>query len=96
MRVEEDIKADSDCVDALSEKFPMVVEQQDAEKVLKRIPKNCPFCKNIDNVAHDEFEVRVAYPFYSTSGFWKRSSQEPHIGVFCTRCLEEIREEDIK
>jgi hypothetical protein len=72
------------------------VEAQDKELVRSRIPKECPFCRNISNRKEDEFEVYVSYPFISNEGLWKRCHKEPRIVVICTRCEEEIRAEDLE
>jgi hypothetical protein len=71
------------------------IEEQDIALVKKRIPHECPFCRNIDNVSTEDFKVLVAYPFTSTDGAWRRNAHEPEVTVFCERCEEEIRPEDI-
>jgi hypothetical protein len=61
----------------------------------ERVPAECPFCRNIDNVSWTEFKVHLAdVGFVQAGGVWQKTIGEA-INVFCTRCDEEIRVEDI-
>jgi hypothetical protein len=71
------------------------IERQDVAYVRSRIPFECPFCRNINGVSATDFKVLVAYPFISVEGVWKRRRDEPSVNVFCERCEEEIRPEDV-
>jgi len=71
-------------------------EEAKKELLNKRVPEVCPFCKSIDEIEWTEFDVFLGEKFY----FEKRKDyntkvREVDIRVFCTRCDEEIREEDL-
>lgn len=62
----------------------------------KRVPKICPFCKNGDNIEWTEFKVNVGRMYYVDGKEVNNAWLSPTIQVFCTRCEEEVREEDLK
>ena len=72
----------------------LVDEQQ--ELLDARAPNCCPFCKDIDDVTWTEFEIALGDKFYFNTQDKSRHKIGASIVVFCTRCDEEIRAEDIK
>jgi hypothetical protein len=68
------------------------------EEVWKLVPSECPFCRAVDGKFWREFKVVAAEPFYADAGnMTTHSSNLPmELHVFCTRCEEEIRPEDVK
>jgi len=68
----------------------------DMIEVTQKLPKECPFCRNVDEMEWTELEVFASEPFYVDVKTNK--THPPKKGVimhiFCTRCEEEIREED--
>lgn len=65
--------------------------------VERRVPSRCPFCWRIDEVEWQEFKVVAAEPFYvDEKRERRRSLGEDFVMVTCTRCDEEIREEDVR
>lgn len=76
--------------------YDVGLEKQELLK--ERIPDCCPFCKEIDAVQWTEFEVYLSDKFYFTSGMAAAKAKPIGAGitVFCTRCEEEIRKEDIR
>jgi len=69
-------------------------EQQ--ELLDKRVPEHCPFCKDIDDVTWTEFEVALGNKMYFNKSDKSESIISANITVFCTRCDEEIREDDLQ
>lgn len=72
------------------------IQEEQEELMQKRIPAFCPFCERIDAVLWHEFEVTLGTKFYfSTDKPTKKHTIGASIVVFCTRCDEEVREEDL-
>jgi hypothetical protein len=61
---------------------------------VKRVPKKCPFC-DIEGMTWSEFQVHASDVYYFDRELGNRVIDEK-ISVFCTRCDEEIRAEDVR
>lgn len=72
----------------------MMENEKKYEAPKGRLPQWCPFCYATDAVKWDEFRVNFIEMRYFSEGEDKGSCGEHH-QVFCTRCDEEIREEDV-
>jgi hypothetical protein len=72
-------------------------EQEERKYVVPdgRLPEWCPFCYATDAVKWDEFRVNFIVMRYFSEGE-DRGACGDHLQVFCTRCDEEIREEDAR
>lgn len=64
--------------------------------VSQRVPAKCPMCDKIEGIEWTEFKVYAADAFYVVDGILKERIVDEKINVFCTRCDEEIRPEDVK
>ena len=62
----------------------------------QRVPNKCPFCA-ANGVDWDEFKVHLASVHYynGTTRVLDGKIRDEEIYVFCTKCEEEIRPEDI-
>ena len=67
----------------------------DKEELVKQVPVACPFCIATDNVNWSEFKVQFYEEHYVDSGNIGERVLEEGIVVFCTRCGEHIRPEDM-
>lgn len=74
----------------ISEKFG----KEKKEMMAKRVPVECPFCRNIDMKEWNEFKVKIADVGFMVNGVWK-TTLDPEMQVFCTRCEEEILPMDL-
>lgn len=59
-----------------------------------RVPVECPFCRGGDGVSWDEFRVLVGDVGLVAGGVWRRDV-DVACQVWCTRCDEEVRPEDV-
>lgn len=70
------------------------MEEKKYEVPKGRLPKWCPFCYATDAIKWPEFRINFIEMRYFCDGEDRGACGEHH-QVFCTRCDEEIRREDV-
>jgi hypothetical protein len=61
----------------------------------QRLPDRCPFCYDIDGVSWDEFGINLGKSLWISKGQTEAGYRDEFIQIFCSRCNEEIRQEDV-